>query len=804
MEALLLALLMLFSLSISNTSLAKNLVSKTQSLKSGDTLVSKGGIFEMGFFSPTNSLNSYIGIWYRQDPKKTVVWVASRDHPLTNTSSAALKITLEGQLALVADNQSVWHAKSSRSVQNPVAELLNSGNFVVREADDESPENFLWQSFDYPTDHYLPGMKIGWNFQTGHEVFITSWKSQDDPASGQYTFHLDPTGYPQVVIKKGPTKIYASGPWTNLSSIQSGGKDSILPYWLVRNKREVYMTYGLSKAISSLRFVLTSNGLVKGFVWEDQTKEWDSFSTASLDNCDAYGVCGGNGFCNVDGFPTCGCLEKFVPNNNASENLSSLGCHRRKPLSCLVGPSSDGFQIYSGIKLPDTNNSWFNESVINLQECEQICLRNCSCTAYSILSKRNGGIGCLIWFGDLIGIRSVSPNQQDMYIYIRLASSEVTTGPNHSSSMGRKTKIIVLCLLLPVVIVLLGVLLSWYFCRNKKTEQRLEEELELPMFDWSTMIRATNNFSNKIGQGGFGVVYKGVLDGGEEIAVKRLSKNSVQGLREFKNEVSCIAKLQHRNLVKLLGCCISGEEKMLIYEYMPNKSLDFFIFDQTRKKLLDWSKRFNIINGIARGLLYLHQDSRLRIIHRDLKASNVLLDTDLNPKISDFGLARSIVGNATGDNTKRVAGTHGYMSPEYAGHGIFSVKSDVFSFGISVLEIVSGRRNNEFINEDQYVTLPEHAWKLYREGKSIELADEHIAGSYDVVQVLRSIHIGLLCVQQSPDDRPDMSSVVQMLVNDFALPRAKEPGFFFGKEYPSDTHSKSSQNEVTITTLSPR
>nr|GLL18306.1 G-type lectin S-receptor-like serine/threonine-protein kinase At4g27290 [Ipomoea trifida] len=574
MEALLLAFLVLFSLSISNTSLANNLVSKTQSLKSGDTLVSKGGIFEMGFFSPTNSLNRYIGIWYRQDPKKTVVWVANRDHPLTNTSSAALKITLEGQLALVGDNNhAVWSANSSRSVQNPVAELLDSGNFVVREADDENPENFLWQSFDYPTDHNLPGMKIGWNFQTGHEVFITAWKSQDDPASGQYTLHLDPSGYPQIVIKNGPNRIYASGPWTNLSSSESGGKGSLLPYWLVRNKREVYMTYGLSKAISSLRFVLTSNGLVKGFVWENQTKEWDSFSTTSLDSCDTYGVCGGNGFCNVDGFPTCGCLEKFLPNNNASENLS-LGCHRRKPLSCLE--DGDSFQIYSGIKLPDTNNSRYFESVINLQECEQICLRNCSCTAYSILSKRNGGIGCLVWFGDLIGIRSVSPNGQD--IYIRLASSEVTSGPNHSSSMGRKTKIIVLCLLLPVVIVLLGMLLSWYFCRNKKTEESLEEELELPMFDWSVMLRATNNFSNKIGQGGFGVVYKGVLDGGEEIAVKRLSKNSVQGLREFKNEVSCIAKLQHRNLVKLLGCCISGEEKMLIYEYMPNKSLDFFIF----------------------------------------------------------------------------------------------------------------------------------------------------------------------------------------------------------------------------------
>ncbi|KAF3948166.1 hypothetical protein CMV_025802 [Castanea mollissima] len=212
--------------------------------------------------------------------------------------------------------------------------------------------------------------------------------------------------------------------------------------------------------------------------------------------------------------------------------------------------------------------------------------------------------------------------------------------------------------------------------------ERKKEDVDVPLFNFTTVATATNKFSpaNVIGAGGFGPIYKGRLCNGQDIAVKRLSKNSRQGLEEFKNEVVLIAKLQHRNLVKLLGYCVEGDEKMLIYEYMPNKSLDCCIFEQN-DNLLAWPKRFDIIIGIVRGLLYLHQDSRLQVIHRDLKASNILLDINLNPKISDFGLARTFVRDESEVKTDRVVGTYGYMSPEYAVDGRFSVKSDVFSIG---------------------------------------------------------------------------------------------------------------------------
>nr|GME10175.1 G-type lectin S-receptor-like serine/threonine-protein kinase At4g27290 [Ipomoea batatas] len=429
MEVLFQVFVLSFLLSIANICLGKDidLISRTQFLKDGDTIISQGGTFVMGFFSPTNSSNRYVGIWYKQIPVQTVVWVANRDAPLANTSSAVLKITLGGQLSLLGDKgQAVWSVNTSRSVQNPVAELLDTGNLVVRDADDENPENFLWQSFDYPTDHLLPGMKYGWNLQTGHEVFITAWKGENDPASGQYTQHLDLTGYPQLILKNGTTEIFRTGPWNGLRfsvSTVEQNRNNLGPQGVVINKNEVYFWYNPRNDLSLFRFVVTSNGFLKAWVWEDQIKQWVNYRSQPADICGTYGLCGGNGVCNIQQFHGCVCLDKFLPNNNATATGSlSRGCHRRKPLSCHNnGSSSDGFLKYSNIKLPDTKQSWYNESM-SLQECEQVCLRNCSCMAYSTLNISNGGSGCLIWYEDLVDMRTVY-NGQDLYI--RLVSSEI-------------------------------------------------------------------------------------------------------------------------------------------------------------------------------------------------------------------------------------------------------------------------------------------------------------------------------------------------------------------------------------------
>uniref|UniRef100_A0ACD5V131 Uncharacterized protein n=1 Tax=Avena sativa TaxID=4498 RepID=A0ACD5V131_AVESA len=330
---------------------------------------------------------------------------------------------------------------------------------------------------------------------------------------------------------------------------------------------------------------------------------------------------------------------------------------------------------------------------------------------------------------------------------------------------------------------------------------RMEEDRsEFSMFELSQIADATNNFSegNKLGEGGFGHVYKGQLPDGLEIAVKRLAEHSGQGLNEFKTEIRLIAKLQHTNLVRLLGCCIQGEEKILIYEFMSNKSLDFFIFDTTRGALLNWNRRRHIVEGVAQGLLYLHQHSRLRVIHRDLKASNILLDENMNPKISDFGLARIFGSNETHANTSRVVGTHGYMAPEYASEGQFSIKSDVFSFGVLLLEIISGKRNNGFHQTGNFGNLLGHAWLLWKRGKWWELIDPCLDIKHPSIEIMRFIIVGLMCVQDNAIDRPTISDAISLLMNESTgLPDPKKPAYFRNKREDTELEEPHSVNIFT-------
>ncbi|MED6131491.1 hypothetical protein PIB30_010244 [Stylosanthes scabra] len=804
-------------------STSSDTLTATQILRTNQTLLSQNKTFVLGFFRGSNT-NYYLGIWYHNFNPQSIVWVANRDNPIDN-STGYLKFGDQGNFLLLNSSGKPAWSSNTTAAKNPLLQLLDTGNLVLKDSSDNTNDNnYLWQSFDYPTDTFLPGMKLGWDFDKGTEKHLTSWKiTGEDPSSGDYTMKIDYHGLPEAFLRRNQTIIFRTGPWNGErfsgapGMIQDQSND--LKFNFTYDEHGVFYYYSVTKPSMFSRTIVTSDSnvgelqrymLVQG--------SWTKFWYEPEAPCDYYGECGPYGVCDKNGSPICTCMHGFSPKNQEAWNLNngSEGCVRNTPLNC----STDKFLHRQNMKLPETTNVYVNKSM-TLDECGSLCKRNCSCTAYANTDIRNGGTGCVMWVGQLFDMSVFPSNGQDLYV--RLSASDIGSNKNHRviEAIG---------ITLGALVIVLGLVAICYL-RNKKQQrsrghdslmneiysggvERNMDDLELPMFDFDTLTMATNNFSqdNKLGEGGFGSVYRGRLIEGREIAVKRLSEDSRQGILEFKNEVKLIIKLQHRNLVRLLGCCIEKEEKMLVYEYMENKGLDSILYDKSKRHLLNWERRFNIIYGIARGLLYLHQDSRFRIIHRDLKTSNILLDGEMNPKISDFGMARIFDKDEIQTKTLRIVGTYGYMAPEYAMYGKFSIKSDVFSFGVMVLEIITGKKNRGCSDDNtEELNLLENIWRHWHKGTVMKLIDPSISNSYTESEVVRCIHIGLLCIQERAEDRPTMSSVVLMLSNEApSMSNPKTPGFSARKTH-SDIDSSSSRqdetwsvNEVTITVLDAR
>ena len=421
MGALTLTLVIVFS--IFRISFTVDTIALNQLLRDGEILTSAGGSFELGFFRPDNSSRRYLGMWYKKVSIRTVVWVANRETPLTD-SSGVLKVTDQGTLAVLnGTNTILWSSNSSRSARNPTAQILESGNLVMKDGNDDNPENFLWQSFDYPCNTLLPGMKLGRNTVTGLDRYLSAWKSADDPSKGDFTYRLDPSGYPQLILRKGSAVTFRSGPWNGVrfSGFPELGPNPIYTYEFVFNEKEMYFRYELVNSSVVSRLVLNPDGSKQRVNWIDRTNGWILYSSAPVDSCDSYALCGVYGSCNINRSPKCECMKGFVPKFQNDWDMAdwSNGCVRSTPLDCQNG---EGFVKFSGVKLPDTRNSWFNRSM-GLMECAAVCLSNCSCTAYTNLDIRDGGSGCLLWFGDLIDIREFNENGQE--IYVRIAASEL-------------------------------------------------------------------------------------------------------------------------------------------------------------------------------------------------------------------------------------------------------------------------------------------------------------------------------------------------------------------------------------------
>ncbi|XP_042396995.1 G-type lectin S-receptor-like serine/threonine-protein kinase At4g27290 [Zingiber officinale] len=819
----------------------------SSSIVYGETLSSAGGIFELGFFSPgDDGSKHYLGIWFKNISAMTAVWVANRDSPL-QSARGSLNLTADGNLVLFnGTGFVVWSAGTSGTV-NAALQLLDTGNLVLR-----GGAAAVWQSIDHPTDTSLAGMKIGLDRRRNVDRYLTSWKTASDPSPGEFSYRMESKGVPQLFLRRGAGDVvYRSGPWNGkgFSGRPRTATEPLFQFAYADDREGLYYTFQNSDPAILMRVYLNEAGDFQRWTWTKGSDRWNLFWKVPEDQCDNYGICGRNGVCTTAYSPPCQCLPGFIPAYPEAWSLrnNTDGCARRTGLNC----STDGFLPVQNVKLPDTVNATAANKTPG--ECMSWCLSNCSCTAYALIRDTE----CIVWSGDLLDVRDFADGGDE--VYIRLAASELgnvffliriqllfkNLNPTNSFLVeslrgggggARKKKapkavIISVAIFVPSSACLL--LALWLRCR-RRTQGKIdfdfdlayhaqswdswgikfpyprneEQMLELKLYEMSTIRAATSDFSmeNLLGEGGFGPVYKGLMEDGLEVAVKRLSKSSTQGIEEFRNEPHLVVQLQHNNLVRLLGCCIEEGERILVYEYMPNKSLDTFIFDRVKSELLDWQTRLKIIEGVARGLLYLHRDSRVKIIHRDLKVSNILLDIDMTPKISDFGMAKIFKADQTEERTERLAGTYGYMSPEYIIEGLFSEKSDVFSFGVILLEILSGKKSRTLGKLQPHKNfLILNAWSLWKEERCLELVDEAMGDSYPRSIVKRFIQVGLLCVQERSDDRPTMENVVVALSSeDVTLSNPSDVVVHATSTMSANEKDWSSSNELTITQLEGR
>ncbi|VAH83361.1 unnamed protein product [Triticum turgidum subsp. durum] len=538
------ALLLLVAATYLPVSIATDTIDLTASIAGNQTLLSARGAFRLGFFSPPGSPagRTYIGIWYARIPVQTVVWVANRQNPVVQ-SPGVLKLSPDGRLVIVdGQNTTVWSSSAPTGdvTTKATAQLLDSGNLVVSSDGSGSSQSVAWQSFDYPTDTQLPGMKVGVDHRSGFAWNMTSWSSPADPSPGQYTVKLITGGLPEFFLFRGPAKIFTTGPWNGV--VLTGVpelKTEAYTFVLVSNPNETYSTYYISSPSLLTRLVVEgSTGLLQRYVWADGA--WNNFWYHPTDPCDSYARCGPFGFayCDTAHSPECSCLPGFQPRSRKwSFRDGSGGCIRKTKLSCGDG---DGFWPVNNMKLPEATNATVHADM-TLDECRQLCLANCSCRAYSA-ANISGGVnrGCVIWATDLLNMRQYPAVVQDLYI--RLAQSDVDALIAAAGKRRRTLVIAVAAAISGALLLAAAGCLCFWRCKARRKRQLQapgsgdnvlpfrtrkhpdlspareddenkmscgEDDLDLPLFDLAVILAATDNFAaeSKLGEGGFGPVY---------------------------------------------------------------------------------------------------------------------------------------------------------------------------------------------------------------------------------------------------------------------------------------------------------
>lgn len=485
--------------------------------------------------------------------------------------------------------------------------------------------------------------------------------------------------------------------------------------------------------------------------------KWNQIWQQPLQQCEVYALCGPYGSCNNINVQSCNCVTGFVPKDSrewGSQQWSS-GCVRKTPLRCSQSrnqSTTDGFVELGGKSTPPGGVPYTGQ-------CHEACRANCSCTAYAYVLNGNSQ-NCVMWFGELLNMDD-SPNGTSLFL--RLDASDVPRSSN--SNKAGTLEGVIGGVVGGLIVILAFVLLFLWCCRRSPWNVTEYTPGTLAVFSYRELQNATKNFSERLGGGGFGSVFKGTLTDGSVVAVKKLEGVS-QGEKQFRMEVSTIGTTQHVNLVRLRGFCTEGSSRLLVYEYMPNGSLNSSLFhksdDQSQNKLLDWKTRFGIAVGTARGIDYLHEKCRDRIIHCDIKPENILLDSNFCPKVADFGLAK-LLGREFSHALTTMRGTRGYLAPEWLSGLPITTKADVYSFGMTLLEIISGRRNMNGDPESEEEFFPVWAVTRINTGNAMEVLDKKLGNDADEEQVKRAAIVGGWCIQDNEDERPSMSRVLQIL-----------------------------------------
>ncbi|CAN1843967.1 G-type lectin S-receptor-like serine/threonine-protein kinase At2g19130 [Linum perenne] len=767
---------------------AIDVINSTQSLTGNQTLVSAGGVFELGFFKPGKSEGYYIGIWYKQVSPQTVIWVANRYRPVSDTFSAELKISDDGELALFdgGANDTTWSKStylsytynSSSSVK---AVLLDQGNLVLLPTNGSSssstfPPTPLWQSFDEPGDTWVPGCKIGFNKVTGPNAFLTSWKNREDPSPGPFSLRMHSNWLlewnteirfieAQYVLVSQTVElnfvnnfVYVDGKNERYITFSEYNRTQIDKIVEEESDRKIQQLYSMHKSKYSndyllSRYVVDAGGLIQLLIWLDSAKQWMPIWKYPRSKCGIGGYyCGAYGSCTEKSSPVCHCLKGFVPRtqDDYSSDFFYSGCYRRSPLQCQ---NPDWFLPYYNVRLPDYPKI---TSAASSQDCETACFGSCSCNAYSYDEKKQ----CFHWYGLFFNLQEDVPNGRT--IYIKLAASEFS-----SSDKNNKFAIMIGSVVGSIVLLLVLVLyinLRWRDHIMSSPKNLMEGFLAA--FTYRHLKIYTKNFSCKLGEGGFGSVYKGTLPDSTVVAVKKLESinfRRAENHKQFLAEVRTLGAIQHLNLVGLRGFSSDNNTMMLVYDYMPNGSVASHLFKgNDDSNILDWKMRYNIALGTARGLAYIHEKCRECIIHCDIKPDNVLLDSEFQPKVADFGMAK-LFGRDFSRVITTLRGTIGYLAPEWISGEAITAKADVYSYGMVLLELVSGMRNSQrHVCVGHY--FPVWVANVLNEGGNVaDLLDPKLQGNADVEELERVCRVGVWCIQDDESQRPTMSQVVYFL-----------------------------------------